>query len=92
MRCLITQGCPTSTGGKVLQGMVSVSIKGLPVTVLGMQASCAACKGVGAIVASGPRFVSIKGTLVALEGDIVSCACPRGSNVVLPQIVTVQAL
>ncbi len=85
MRAIIVKSAPTSTGGKVLQGVNTVNNDGNPVALIGMQASCPVCKkGIGDIVAKGPHQQFINGTAVALEGDNVACGCPEGSNVLLP--------
>lgn len=85
MRAIIVKASPTSTGGKVLQGLEHVKNDRNPVALVGMQASCPKCKkGIGKIVAKGLHQQFIDGTEIALEGDIVACGCPEGRNMVLP--------
>ncbi|HDQ0224164.1 TPA: PAAR domain-containing protein [Escherichia coli] len=85
MRAVIVKSSPTSTGGKVLLGIDIVTNDGNPVALIGMQASCPACKkGIGDIVAKGPHQQFINGIAIALEEDVVACDCPEGSNIVLP--------
>lgn len=85
MRKIIVITSPTSTGGKVLEGVDTITIDGFGTTLIGMQASCPAClKRVGNIVAKGPHQQFIKGIPIALEGDIVACGCPEGANVLMP--------
>lgn len=92
MRAMMTQTCPTSTGGKILEGITTVTIDGLPVALIGMKASCQACKGAGSIMPNGPHLQTFEDIPIALEGDIVACACPKGTNVVLPLTYNVTAL
>ncbi|MFV2394867.1 PAAR domain-containing protein [Escherichia coli] len=50
MRAVIVKSSPTSTGGKVLLGIDIVTNDGNPVALIGMQASCPACKKVSVIL------------------------------------------
>lgn len=92
MRAMMTQACPTTTGGKILEGVTTITIAGLPVALIGMKASCPACKGVGTITPVGPHLQAFNDIPVALQGDIVACACPKGSNTLLPLMPTVTVL
>lgn len=92
MRAMMTQTCPTTTGGKILEGVPTITIAGLPVALIGMKASCQVCKGVGAITPLGPHLQTFNDIPVALQGDIVTCACPKGSNTILPLVPTVTVL
>lgn len=90
MRKVIVKTSPTSTGGKVLDGLPTMTIDGFPTTLIGMRASCPAClKGMGNIIPKGPHQQLINGVPIALEGDVVACGCPEGANVVIPLTATV---
>ncbi len=83
-RGVITQGCKTSTGGTVLQGVSSVPLMSKAVTVINMQATCPSCKkGIGNIVPISAVNIKVDNVQVALHGDIVACGCPYGSNTVI---------
>lgn len=85
MRPIICQNDKTSTGGKVLQGSPTMKINGKPVALVGMQATCNACKkGIGTLVSAGPCLGKVDGVYVILAGDYVACGCPPFSNVVMP--------
>lgn len=85
MRKAIVKSSPTSTGGKVLEGVDTITIDGFGTTLIGMHASCPVClKRVGNIVAKGPHQQFIMGIPIALEGDVVACGCPEGANVLMP--------
>lgn len=78
-------GSKTSTGGAVVEGNPGVLFDGLIATSVGQQATCPACKkGIGNIVAVGPRTVMLPAGPAARAGDYVACGCPAGSNVLLP--------
>lgn len=83
MANVIHKGAPTTTGGKVLQGNAGLCVEGNEVASVGHMASCKACKkGIGPIVAVGPRKTILPAGPVALEGDYVACGCPPMSNIV----------
>jgi uncharacterized Zn-binding protein involved in type VI secretion len=93
MRPIICLSDKTSTGGKVLQGSPLMKIKGKPVALVGMQATCNACKkGIGTLVAAGPRLGKVNNIDIVLAGDYVACGCPPFSNIVIPsqQIGTIE--
>ena len=77
-------GSKTSTGGTVIEGNPGIMFDGLVASSVGHQASCPACrKGIGPIVAVGPRSVILPAGPAARAGDYVACGCPAGSNTLL---------
>jgi uncharacterized Zn-binding protein involved in type VI secretion len=78
-------GSKTSTGGVVIEGNANIIINGLVASSVGHRATCPACKkGIGPIVAVGPRNETLPAGLAARSGDYIACGCPPGSNVLLP--------
>lgn len=79
MRKIVVVGDKTTTSGVILpnaNSTFSVGDAGDKVALIGGQATCLACKGVGVIAkAGGPRRMEFMGE-VALENDIVICGCP----------------
>ncbi|AEK63261.1 PAAR domain-containing protein [Collimonas fungivorans] len=79
MRKIVVVGDKTTTSGVILpnaNSTFSVGDVGHKVALIGGQATCLACKGVGTIAkAGGPRRMNFMGE-VALENDIVICGCP----------------
>jgi hypothetical protein len=79
MRKIVVVGDKTTTSGTILpnaNSTFSVGDSGHKVALIGGQATCLACKGVGTIAkAGGPRRMNFMGE-VALEDDIVICGCP----------------
>lgn len=79
-------GTKTSTGGEVIEGNSAILVDGLVASSVGHQATCKACKkGIGPIVAVGPRDEWLPAGLAARAGDYVACGCPPGANVLLPE-------
>lgn len=77
-------GSKTSTGGAVIEGNGGILFDGLVASSVGHQASCPACKkGIGPIVAVGPRTANLPAGPAARAGDYVACGCPPGSNVLV---------
>ncbi|SER84031.1 PAAR domain-containing protein [Halopseudomonas bauzanensis] len=77
-------GSKTSTGGTVIEGNPGIMFDGLVASSVGHQASCPACrKGIGPIMAVGPRTVVLPAGPAARAGDYVACGCPAGSNTLL---------
>lgn len=78
-------GSRTSTGGAVIEGNPGIQFDGLVASSVGHKATCPKCKkGVGPIVAVGPRTVMLPAGPAARAGDYVACGCPTGSNTLLP--------
>ncbi len=78
-------GSKTSTGGAVIEGNPGILFDGLVASSVGHKATCPKCKkGVGPIVAVGPRTVDLPAGPAARAGDYVACGCPAGSNTLLP--------
>jgi hypothetical protein len=79
MRKIVVVGDKTTTSGMVLpnaNSTFSVGDAAHKVALIGGQATCLACKGLGIIAkAGGPRRMNFMGE-VALEDDIVICGCP----------------
>ncbi|WP_061943011.1 PAAR domain-containing protein [Collimonas pratensis] len=79
MRKVVVVGDKTTTSGTILpnaNSTFSVGDADHKVALIGGQATCLACKGVGTIAkAGGPRRMNFMGE-VALEDDIVICGCP----------------
>ncbi|WP_442782025.1 PAAR domain-containing protein [Collimonas fungivorans] len=79
MRKVVVVGDKTTTSGVILpnaNSTFSVGDAAHKVALIGGQATCLACKGVGVIAkAGGPRRMDFMGE-VALENDIVICGCP----------------
>ncbi|WP_082797837.1 PAAR domain-containing protein [Collimonas arenae] len=79
MRKIVVVGDKTTTAGVILpnaNSTFSVGDASHKVALIGGQATCLACKGVGVIAkAGGPRRMNFMGE-VALENDIVICGCP----------------
>lgn len=81
---VINQGCKTTTGGVVLEGVGNVPLMSSPITTIGMEASCPDCrKGSGIIQPAAKINVFADGNQIALDGDIVACGYPTGSNKVI---------
>lgn len=79
-------GSKTSTGGAVVEGNAGVLFDGLVASSVGHQASCPKCKkGIGPIVAVGPRTIVLPAGAAARAGDYVACGCPAGSNTLLAE-------
>ena len=79
-------GSRTSTGGTVIEGNQGVLFNGLVASSVGHQATCPKCKkGIGPIVAVGPRTVTLPAGPAARAGDYVACGCPPGSNSLLAE-------
>ncbi|MGN5518004.1 PAAR domain-containing protein [Halopseudomonas sp. Lyrl_26] len=79
-------GSRTSTGGTVIDGNQGVLFNGLVASSVGHQATCPKCKkGIGPIVAVGPRTVTLPAGPAARAGDYVACGCPPGSNSLLAE-------
>ena len=77
-------GSKTSTGGAVVEGNGGVMFDGLVASSVGHKATCPACKkGIGPIVAVGPRTVDLPAGPAARAGDYVACGCSPGANVLL---------
>ncbi|WP_186207849.1 PAAR domain-containing protein [Burkholderia gladioli] len=74
--------CSTS-GGRVVDGIASMTCDGIELTYVGAEVSCPACRQTGIIVAAGPRWADdLMGRQAALEGDEVACGCdPRPTMV-----------
>jgi uncharacterized Zn-binding protein involved in type VI secretion len=83
-------GSKTSTGGAVIEGNGGVMFDGLVASSVGHKATCPACKkGIGPIVAVGPRTANLPAGPAARAGDYVACGCPPGANVlVAPGTIT----
>ncbi len=79
-------GSRTSTGGAVIEGNPGIMFDGLVASSVGHQATCPKCKkGIGPIVAVGPRTVVLPAGPAARAGDYVACGCPPGSNTLLAE-------
>lgn len=79
-------GSRTSTGGAVIEGNPGILFDGLVASSVGHKASCPKCKkGVGPIVAVGPRTVTLPAGPAARAGDYIACGCPAGSNTLLAE-------
>lgn len=79
-------GSRTSTGGAVVEGNPGVLFDGLVASSVGHKASCPKCKkGIGPIVAVGPRTIVLPAGPAARAGDYVACGCPAGSNTLLAE-------
>lgn len=79
-------GSKTSTGGAVVEGNSGVLFDGLVASSVGHNASCPRCKkGIGPIVAVGPRTIVLPAGPAARAGDYVACGCPPGSNTLLAE-------
>lgn len=75
-------GSRTSTGGIVIEGNQGITLDGLTASSIGHKATCPACKkGIGKIVAAGPRTTIYPAGPAARTGDYVACGCPTGKNV-----------
>ena len=78
-------GSPTSTGGRVLEGNSGVMFSAMTASSVGHHASCPRCKkGIGPIIAVGPRTTILPAGPAARSNDYVECGCPAGSNKLLP--------
>lgn len=81
---VIGLGDKTTTGGAVIECFPDVQLNNQGTTVIGMKATCPACKvGIGAIVPMKPIKVVINNIQVAVEGDWVQCGCPPKSNILI---------
>lgn len=79
-------GSKTSTGGAVIEGNPGVLFDGLVASSVGHKASCPKCrKGIGLIVAVGPRSTVLPAGPAACAGDYVACGCPAGTNTLLAE-------
>ena len=60
-----------------MEGLQTMFHLGTPLTFLGAQVSCRACKSTGVIVAEGPRFDfdRLTGKQMALDKDRCACKC-----------------
>ncbi|WP_186203201.1 PAAR domain-containing protein [Burkholderia gladioli] len=74
--------CSTS-GGRVVDGIASMTCDGIELTYVGAEVRCPACRQTGIVVAAGPRLADdLMGRQAALEGDEVACGCdPRPTMV-----------
>src|SRR5574344_376228 len=81
---VIGLGDKTTTGGAVIECFPDVQLNNQGTTVIGMKATCPACKvGIGAIVPMKPIKVVINNIQVDVEGDWVQCGCPPKSNILI---------
>lgn len=81
---VIGLGDKTTTGGVVIECYPDVQLNNQGTTVIGMKATCPACKvGIGAIMPMKVIKVVINNIQVAIEGDWVQCGCPPKSNVLI---------
>lgn len=81
---VIGLGDKTTTGGVVVECYPDVQLNNQGTTVIGMKATCPACKvGIGAIVPMKAIKVVINNIQVAIEGDWVQCGCPPKSNILI---------
>ncbi|PRB77523.1 PAAR domain-containing protein [Pseudomonas sp. MYb185] len=79
-------GSRTSTGGSVIEGNPGITFDGLVASSVGHKATCPACKkGIGEIIAVGPRTIVLPAGPAARAGDYIACGCPAGSNVLLAE-------
>lgn len=79
-------GSKTSTGGTVIEGNPGIQFDGVVASSVGHKASCPKCKkGVGPIVAVGPRTIILPAGPAARAGDYIACGCPAGSNTLLSE-------
>ncbi len=80
-------GSKTSTGGEVIEGNSGVMMNNMVASSVGHRATCKSgrkgCRGVGPIVAVGPRDANLPAGPAARIGDYVDCGCPVGSNVLV---------
>ncbi len=80
-------GSKTSTDGEVVEGNNGIMMNGLVASSVGHKATCNSrrkeCRGIGPIVAVGPRDVNLPAGPSERVGDYVDCGCPSGSNVLL---------
>ncbi|QSH59585.1 PAAR domain-containing protein (plasmid) [Photobacterium damselae subsp. damselae] len=84
-------GSKTSTGGSVIEGNAGITFNGLVASSVGHSATCPACKkGIGNIVAVGPRTINLPAGPAARVGDYVACGCPPMSNVLLATSSTIK--
>ncbi len=79
MNDVLTVGCKTSTGGKILSGNNGVIVNGQAIALVGDKATCLCgssnCKGIGEIVPIVPRAANVKGMNFARAGDFVNTEC-----------------
>lgn len=79
MNEIVTVGCATSTGGKVISGSSTVLVNGNPIALLGDKATCkcgsSSCSGEGPIIKISPRKVSAANVNFARFGDLVDTGC-----------------
>ena len=79
-------GSKTSTGGVVIEGNPGILFDGLVASSIGHKATCPACKkGIGEIVAVGPRTLYLPAGPAARAGDYIACGCKPGANKLIPQ-------
>lgn len=78
---VICQGDTTTTGGRVLEGVLGnrYTCDGIPVALKGHKVSCPACGKIG-VIAEGEANLSFYGVPTALDGHLVACGCPAGSH------------
>ena len=78
---VICQGDTTTTGGRVLEGVLGnrYTCDGIPVALKGHKVSCPACGKIG-VIAEGEANLSFYGVPTALDGHLVACGCPVGSH------------
>ncbi len=78
---VICQGDTTTTGGRVLEGVLGnrYTCDGIPVALKGHKVSCPACGKIG-VIAEGEVNLSFYGVPTALDGHRVACGCPAGSH------------
>lgn len=79
MNDVITLGCKTSTGGKIISGNSGVTVNNKPIALIGDKATCLCgssnCKGIGEIVPIAPRAANVQGVNFARAGDLVNTGC-----------------
>src|SRR5690606_32452920 len=68
------------------EGNSGILFDGLVASSIGHKATCAACKkGIGEIVAVGPRTLYLPAGPAARAGDYIACGCKPGANKLIPQ-------
>lgn len=92
-RFTITEGAPTTAGGRVTSASSNGSILGARIALEGDPVFCPSCKSIGHIVCVAPRHPETwNGKLVALDNDRCACACPTSPRLRATQSIRFQLI
>ena len=92
-RYYITEGAPTTSGGRLVSATSALTIDGVRCALEGDSLYCPACKSPGKVVCAGPRIPETwHGKAIALSDDLCACGCAVPPRLLPGQTRTFQLL